>query len=258
VSQPWWQQFFDEEYYEVWGGLFTPADSAREAEVLVGMLRLAPGSRVLDAPCGYGRLARALASRGVEVLGVDFSPPLLEKAQANRGQIPTDHLRYVRADLRYRHQALPDGHFDAALNMFSSLGYGSDDDDDAILRNLARTLKPGGLLFIDTMHRDAIILRMERGIRPGKDMENGVQIREFPRLDPVSGRIETTWRWTTAKGKKGQKSASIRLYTITELVQKLESAGFELVSLHKGCSEEPFTADDLGGRVGLLATRSDD
>lgn len=255
MNLAWWQDFFDDDYFEVWGGLFTAADSARESDTLMSLLHLEPGARVLDAPCGYGRLSLALAKRGCEVVGADFSPHLLEHAEELRAGLGHAALRYVRSDLRYKHELIPEGYFDAAINMFSSIGYGSDDDDDAIFANIARSLKPNGLLFIDTMHRDAVILRMERGIRPGKEMEDGTKIQEFPRLDPVAGRIETTWRWRTPGGREGQKSASIRIYTITEIVHKLESAGFELVSLHRGCSHEPFTDEMLTERVGLLATR---
>lgn len=258
VTPAWWQQFFDDEYYQVWGGLFTPADNAEQASTLLELLRLSPGQRLLDAPCGYGRLSLELARRGLSVVGADFSPQLLERArEAAEDQVPAERLQYIRSDLRYRHEVVSDGSFDAAINMFSSLGYGSDDDDQAILGNIARALRPGGLLFIDTMHRDAVLLRMERGIRPGKDMEDGTRITEFPRLDPVAGRIETTWRWTTRQGKVGQKSASVRIYTITELVAKVEAAGFELVSVHEGCSMKPFSDSSLGGRVGLLATRAE-
>ena len=255
VNLAWWQDFFDDDYYEIWGGLFTAADSAREADMLLSLLHLQPGHRVLDAPCGYGRLSKALADRGCEVVGADFSPHLLEHAEELRGHHGEATLRYVRSDLRYKHERIRPAYFDGAINMFSSLGYGSDDDDDAILGNIARCLKPGGLFFIDTMHRDAIILRMERGIRPGKDMPDGTWIQEFPRLDPVAGRIETVWRWRTPRGREGQQSASICIYTITELVHKLERAGFELVSLHRGCSKEPFSDDHLHERVGFLATR---
>lgn len=255
MNLTWWQDFFDDEYYEVWGGLFTAADSAREADALMSLLHLEQGCRLLDAPCGYGRLSKAMAERGCRVVGADFSRQLLDHAEEQRGHFGQDMLRYIRSDLRYRHEAVREKTFDAAINMFSSLGYGSDDDDQAILGNIAKALKPGALFFVDTMHRDAVLLRMERGIRPGKEMPDGTRIQEFPRLDAVSGRIETTWRWKTPRGREGQKSASIRIYTITELVQRLEEAGFELVSLHRGCSTEAFSDDYLHERVGIRATR---
>ena len=56
---------------------------------------------------------------------------------------------------------------------------------------------------------------VERGLEPEPDA------LEEPRFDPVAGRVETTWFWSGPRGS-GQKSASIRVYTITELVRLLE------------------------------------
>jgi hypothetical protein len=79
---------------------------------------------------------------------------------------------------------------------------------------------------------------------------------EEPHLDPVTGRVETAWHWSGPRGA-GVKRASIRIYTITELVRRLERAGLAFESAHAGCTPEPFraTGPDLGGRVGLLARR---
>ena len=56
---------------------------------------------------------------------------------------------------------------------------------------------------------------------------------------------------------KSAKPASLRCYSITELVRLIERAGLRFVSATKGCSPEPFdaTLPRMGGRVGLLAVR---
>lgn len=53
----------------------------QEVGFLVDALDLRPGQRVLDAGCGPGRHAHALASRGVDVVGVDLAFPFLEVAR---------------------------------------------------------------------------------------------------------------------------------------------------------------------------------
>src|ERR671915_529225 len=50
---------------------------ARAADVAT----VGPGSRALDVATGTGDLAVELASRGAEVVGVDFSPGMLEVAR---------------------------------------------------------------------------------------------------------------------------------------------------------------------------------
>lgn len=129
----WWETFFDESYVGLWSAIRSDADTEAEVEGLVRIVPIGAGSRVLDAPCGYGRISLPLARRGLTVVGVDQSAPLLAEAETRRGEVGPDRLRYVRQDLR---TPLAEGGFDVALCMFSSLGYGTEDDDLAILRTL--------------------------------------------------------------------------------------------------------------------------
>ena len=256
MTADWWHSFFDDDYVRLW----SVRDAAASAEVdgIWAMLGLADGSRVLDGPCGYGRLSRPLAARGARVLGVDQSATLLAEAERGRGDLPADRLRYLRQDLREPlPEAAVDGGFDAAINVFSSLGYGSQADDLAILRTLAGSLRPGGLVLVETIHRDLVVARRSRGSHGGaRRMDDGTLVVEEARFDPIAGRVDTTWHWSGPAGS-GAKSASIRIYAATELVKLLEEAGLRLRSAHRGCSSEPFAFDvpDAGGRLALVAER---
>src|SRR5262249_21661056 len=66
-----WEAFFDVEYIRLWGHSDASASPSAQVDGLWTLLGLHPGSRVLDAPCGYGRLSRPLAERGATMLGVD-------------------------------------------------------------------------------------------------------------------------------------------------------------------------------------------
>jgi SAM-dependent methyltransferase len=249
----WWESFFDADYLRLWEGAEEPDKTERQADGLWVLLGLVPGSKVLDAPCGYGRISRALAERGAQVLGVDLSRDLLAEAERRRGEVPPQRLRYQRHDLRL---PLPESGIDVALNIFSSLGYGSETDDIAVLSNLRAAVRPGGLVFIETLHRDRIVANLLQNPRPANRLPDGTLLVEEPRLDPIAGRVETTWYWS-GPGGSGQKSGSIRAYTATELVRIVEAAGLRLRSSHDGCSTEPFVAPGsaIGGRLGLLAVR---
>ncbi len=246
----WWQSFFDEDYLHVWG---TDRKERTEREVagLWSILALAPGARVLDAPCGYGRLSQPLAARGAVVVGVDQSAAMIAHAERNRDGVGAERLRYQVHDLR---APVDDGAFDAAVNVYSSLGYGSEDDDVAVLTTLRRAVRRDGRVFVETMHRDVAVTYLAREVVPAERLSDGTLVIEQPRFDGVAGRVETTWYWSGPRGS-GQKSASIRMYTITELVALMRRAGLELVAAHRGCSTAPFKSEgpDLGGRVGLLA-----
>ena len=96
------------------------------------------GDRVLDACCGTGDLAIAARARGADVVGLDFSEAMLERAGAKSTEI-----EWVRGDVL----ALPfdDASFDAVTVGF---GVRNVDDLDAGLRELRRVLRPGGRLGI--------------------------------------------------------------------------------------------------------------
>jgi demethylmenaquinone methyltransferase/2-methoxy-6-polyprenyl-1,4-benzoquinol methylase len=96
------------------------------------------GDRVLDACCGTGDIAIAARSRGADVVGLDFSEAMLERARGKSGEI-----EWVRGDVL----ALPfdDASFDAVTVGF---GVRNVDDLEAGLGELHRVLRPGGRLGI--------------------------------------------------------------------------------------------------------------
>ena len=249
----WWKDFFDADYIQVWGSFTDAERTASEVDGLWQVLELHEGSRVLDAPCGFGRLSRPLAERGAAVLGVDQSQALLQNAEDNREDSSRERLRYLQHDLR---QPLPEGGFDAAINIFSSLGYGSDEDDLTILLNLSSALRPGGLLLVETMHRDLAVANLVRGSGLSQRLPDGTLVITEPSFDAISGRSSVTWYWA-GPGGSGQKSASMRAYSATEWVTLVERAGLRFRSAQRGCSPEPFKfeATDMSARLGILAER---
>jgi demethylmenaquinone methyltransferase / 2-methoxy-6-polyprenyl-1,4-benzoquinol methylase len=108
-----------------------------------------PGDRVLDACCGTGDLAVAAERRGGRVVGLDFSPRMLERARRKSGAI-----EWIQGDAL----ALPfsDGEFDAATVGFGVRNLADLEDG---LRQLARVLRPGGKLAVLEITRPTGLLR---------------------------------------------------------------------------------------------------
>src|SRR4051794_2345011 len=84
-------ELFDDDYLYFYADLFGPARSDSEAELIARLLSLQPGMRVLDVPCGEGRIAGRIAGMGCEVVGVDYTEAWIELA---RKQYPQAAFRH--------------------------------------------------------------------------------------------------------------------------------------------------------------------
>ena len=97
-----------------------------------------PGSRVLDAGCGTGRVGIELARRGYDVVGVDSDASMLEVA---REQAPA---------LDWRLQDLVDLRDERAYDLVVAAGnvmvFLSPGTGPEVVQRLAAALRPGGLL----------------------------------------------------------------------------------------------------------------
>src|SRR5262249_58019594 len=100
VAMPeWTRDYFERGYAQRWG-LRAPTDQVRvEARGLWDLLQLTDASRVVDIGCGHGRHALALAERGAEIIGLDFSDALLTRARDLSGELRTP-VRWIRGDMR--------------------------------------------------------------------------------------------------------------------------------------------------------------
>ena len=122
---------------------------------LIRLAGVRPGEHALDLCCGTGDLAFALARQGAQVVGLDFSAPMLAVAQArfrqqrraastsNRLQTTIRNPQFVRADALQL--PFPDASFDIV-----TIGYGLRNlaDFEQGLCEIARVAKPGGRLLV--------------------------------------------------------------------------------------------------------------
>ncbi len=95
---------------------------------------------VCDMGCGPGHIARYLADRGLEVVGVDLSPGMVAQAAALNPGIPFRVGNMLALDE-------PDESW-AGITAFYSIIHISPDEMAAALSELRRVLKPGGLLLL--------------------------------------------------------------------------------------------------------------
>jgi 2-polyprenyl-3-methyl-5-hydroxy-6-metoxy-1,4-benzoquinol methylase len=125
------------------GGAIESRRVATDRAIVDAVLATHP-HRVLDVGCGEGWLARALATHGCDVLGVDGSAELIDAAQSAGG---ATYRVLSYAAIISDPDALGES-FDAIVCSFSLLG----EDLVPLLRALRRKLAPDGSLVIQTVH----------------------------------------------------------------------------------------------------------
>src|SRR5207244_10737738 len=82
VSSNWFETFFHGVTLDLWRKAIPPEQTTAEAEFLIDHLNCDASARVLDVPCGNGRLSFELARRGLRVTGVDISEEFIDEARS--------------------------------------------------------------------------------------------------------------------------------------------------------------------------------
>lgn len=142
--EPQYDEFADAFLEHAEAGLF---NAYYDRPACLQLLGDVAGQRVLDAACGPGLYAEALAARGAEVIGFDQSPRMVELA-GRRVPRATFRVHDLADPLRW----LADASVDAVL---LALAIEYVDDRVAALSELRRVLRPGGALVMSRQHPTA-------------------------------------------------------------------------------------------------------
>lgn len=133
-------------------------------QVQISGLQLESHTCVADVGAGTGAFPLALrdAPVGLAIDEIDYIPEGLERARDRLEGRPTAgvHLRFVECDLdnaKNRRDTFPPSRYDAAL---LSLVLSYLNDPVEVLRDIYRSLSPGGRIVVSSLRRDADISRL--------------------------------------------------------------------------------------------------
>lgn len=217
TDSAWYLRHFNEDYRTLYA-----ARDDREAKVQASFaaeqLKIGPRDTVLDLCCGHGRHLEALARRNIQAVGVDLSLPLLKEARA-RGNGPL-----LRADMRKLPFAGGAAGFSVLVNFFTSFGYFQEEDDNlAVIEEMARVLQPGGRFLIDLMNPHNASTPDPSTLRE----EGSFEIAEERWFSQENRRVEKRIRLLDrTTGRKREYMESVRVYLQDEITSIL--AGREL------------------------------
>jgi ubiquinone/menaquinone biosynthesis C-methylase UbiE len=213
----WFDNFFEtDEWLAV--ALARPPERT-EAEVAFLAQHLPVGAHVLDVPCGTGRHSAGLSAHGYTMAGLDISERVIAVA---RDTVPDADFR--TGDMR----ELPweDASFDAVLNLWTAFGYfETQDEDERVLAEFARVLRPGGIVILDTVNQAAFV-RQYRA-KGWDDSIEGLLMLDEIEHDLITGRSSVRWTFIREDGSQVVRAFDHRVYTAAEYAAMFRRAGLE-------------------------------
>jgi SAM-dependent methyltransferase len=243
VSVP--PEIFDDDYLYFYTDVLSAERSDADADLVARLLSLRPGVRVLDVPCGEGRIAGRLARRGCEVVGIDANEHFLSLARERYPEATFQH-----GDMRNLQY---ESEFDAVVNWFTSFGYFDPATNDKVLAGLARALRPDGRLLLE-LHNPGRLARLVElaGGSSATVVERGRDLMvDRVRYDQAAGRSRTE-RFIVKNGRVRKLEFSLEQVPAPQLTRRLHQAGFRDVQLF-GQDGAPFEPE--GRRLIALARR---
>ncbi|TDL50896.1 class I SAM-dependent methyltransferase [Paenibacillus dendritiformis] len=218
----WYERSFGRDYLLVYRHRDFQG-ATQEVHGMMEWLRLPASASILDLCCGMGRHALALAEAGYRVTGVDLSEVLLEEAMAHDTR---SQVKFLRGDMR----ELPvDGPFDAVVNLFTSFGYFTDNEDNArVFQEIHRVLKPQGRFIVDFLNpsyvRQHLVPHSER-------VDGGTRIEERRRIE--NGFVKKAITLTDASGREQREyEERVRLYELADFRNMMDEAGLVIDQVH--------------------------
>ena len=239
MTTDWTEKYFCGLALKAWENENSPEQTRADADFLLDALDAGSGARLLDVPCGNGRLSLELARRGYRLTAVDQDAAQLATAKnmasrektARKGKLDVQWRRTDMRRLRFR------GGFDGAFCFGNSFGYFGPEETAAFLSGMGRALRPGGRLVIDTeVAAESLLPTLEHRI-----WQKAGDITVLAEYDyhPAESRLDSTF--TFIQGRRREvRAASHWVFTIGEIGRMLAAAGVRIEHLLADTDGSPF------------------
>lgn len=183
--------------------------------------------RILDIPCGIGRIAIPLARHGYKVIGIDFSEPFITHAKKRSDSLNLENVDFCAGNIFDSEDRIRDFNPQLIINWWTSIGYYGKKNDVKFFKHLRTITEPGTLFILETWHRENIISFPVK--RFWSDLgEFLVLVKQ--NVDPFSKYVNAEHTYYNKKGNilelSGKFKSRIMLYDVAELKKMLTSCGW--------------------------------
>ncbi|MBT9174952.1 MAG: hypothetical protein DDT22_00618 [candidate division WS2 bacterium] len=223
-----------EDYFIIYGPLLTQEVNEVQSNFIEEALQLEKGSKILDLCCGFGRITNILAEKSYSMSGLDNSAGFLEIArkEAEKKQLKVNYYQDDLRNLKF------DEEFDAVINIFTSFGYFSDEDNFKVLQGISHSLKKGGKFFLDMFNREYILKNYLPYVVTKREEGYIAEINSF---DIINSR-NCTERILFRDGIIKKANFFVRAYTFTEMKNLLSKVGLKVTMTYGNFKiDEPYT-----------------
>ncbi len=241
VDPDWWKTLFDEIYLKTDArSVCNQEISIREVDLICSLLSPEPGHRILDMCGGQGRHSLELWERGyADCTVVDYSHHLVELGRRTAGEKNCCGVRFIQGDAR--DTGLSPASFDHILILGNSLGYLPDEDDDErILTEAYRLLKPDAAILVDVTDGDKVL--NELNPNAWHEVDEDLVVCRHRELNGC--RIKAREMvFSRQNGLVRDQSYAIRIYRPDELEALVYKSGFVDVNVHRNFSPHGKNGD---------------
>ncbi|MCB0477005.1 MAG: class I SAM-dependent methyltransferase [Crocinitomicaceae bacterium] len=226
----WFSDWFNTSYYHI---LYKDRDD-QEAEHfirnLLDYLKPSKEDHFLDLACGKGRHSIYLNSLGYHVWGCDLADASIACAKESENE----RLHFFVQDMREPVSTK----FDIVLNLFTSIGYFEDDQDNyKTFKSVAQCLNSGGLFVLDFLNAEQV----NKELIPEEIKEiEGIQFHISKEI--FNNQVYKKIRFE-AEGEKREYCECVSLLKREDFMSYAQQAGLQLKAEFGNYDLHPFSND---------------
>jgi len=229
----WFKDLYDEFRMKRTFGSVSEERTKQDVDFMIDVLNLPDGGKMLDLFCGLGRHSIVLAERGYKPVGIEYNQEYLEIAHA-RAQEKKVEAKFIHGDVRKIEFGI---NYDAAIIMYHSFGYFSDEDDRKVLQKIYDALHKQCRFLIEILSRDWLLSNF---VAHEESIFDDIKIKEERTFDSSTNRVN----FVIKRYKGGEvitKRGSWRLYSADEMTQILSKIGFKFIAGYNDLDKSPLT-----------------